>query len=341
MKFQFATVQAFGILLVLIILTNCKKDLAPPVASFEINSRIGYTGRMFTFDAAGSIDPDGESFLLKSRWDFNDDGVWDTEYSSDRSTNWIYNESGNYTIRLEVVDPDGQLDQFTDSLQILGRLPDSVLIDTRDGQLYPIVKINGLWIMAENLRYGTQIPTSTKQTNNNIVEYYLFNNDSAFFKSYGGLYKWEESMNWRTGTQNQGICPPGWRIPELNDWYRVDIKVPHAFLSEYYGPSSLSGLNLTFSGSYLDGPVNLPGFIGSHFSGDGSSGAFWFNHFSTASSGIRVYGWIGFWEYPNSNLDLWNLKGLQINKASFDQRDNKGKVVFIDSHQSVRCVRDE
>lgn len=341
MKFQSAIYNSILVLLVFTILTTCNKDIVPPVASFEVNSKIGYTGRMFTFDAAGSNDPDGESYLLKARWDFNDDGEWDTEYSTDQRVNWIYNESGKFTVRLEVIDPDGQADQFIDSLQILGQFPDSVLYDPRDGQIYRIVKINGLWIMAENLRYGTQISTKMKQTNNQVVEYYLFNDDSSYYKPYGGLYSWEESMNWKVRVNNQGICPPGWRIPELSDWYRVDIKVPHAFLSEYYGPSGLSGLHLQYSGSFLNGPVNLPNFEGAHFAGEGSSGVYWYNAYSTSSSGMRIYGWIGFWKFPSSYTDLWNIKGLQINKASYDQRDSKGKVVLIDGFHSVRCVRDE
>lgn len=329
------------ILVFSLLLLSCEVEKLKPDASFKINSGIAYTGRMLTFDASSSKDPNNDSFQLTFRWDFNGDGVWDTEFATDKKVNWIYSESGVFIVRLEVMNSGGLTAQATDSVQILGKFPDSILSDPRDGQVYRIVKKNGLWIMAENLRYGTWISTKKEQTNNQVVEYYLFNDDSSNYLTYGGLYSWEESMNWEVRVNNQGICPPGWRIPELVDWYRVDIKVPHAFLSEYYGPSSLSGLNLQYSGSYLSGPVNLPTFEGDHFSGGGSSGAYWYNAHSTSSNGMRIYGWIGFWKFPSSFMDLWGLKGLQINRASYDQRDNKGNLVLISAFHSVRCVRDE
>ena len=38
------------------------------------------------------------------RWDFNDDGVWDTDWSNISTATITYNVSGNFTIRLEITD---------------------------------------------------------------------------------------------------------------------------------------------------------------------------------------------------------------------------------------------
>ena len=57
------------------------------------------------------------------------------------------------------------------------------LLDPRDGQVYNIARINGYWIMTENLRYGTMLP---------------------------------DKNEYHPGVQ--GLCPPGWHIPEISEW---------------------------------------------------------------------------------------------------------------------------
>lgn len=58
-----------------------------------------------TFDGSGSYDPDGDS--LEYRWDFDNDGTFDTEWSSDATAffNWCDDYTGIVT--LEVRDPAG------------------------------------------------------------------------------------------------------------------------------------------------------------------------------------------------------------------------------------------
>lgn len=337
---KLTTLSKYCLLLLPFALSCTKEQQLPPIARFEVNSNIGYIGRIFTFDATGSEDPDGESLALKARWDFNDDGQWETDYSQDLLTNWIFKESGNHCIRLEVVDPDGFSAQSTDSVRILGSYPDSSITDPRDGQVYRIVKINGLWVMAENLRYGTLIPTSRKQTDNGIPEFYAYNNDPAHVPLYGGLYFWEEAMDWVLRTNHQGICPPGWRVPELNDWYRINIKVPHPFLSEYYGPTGLSGLNLQYGGRFLDGPVKLYYFEGPCFSGIEMDGVYWFNYKNLWPSGQRIYGSVGIHLLDKSSPRSWSVIGLDIQKSSYDKRDDQNEVIFITGFHSLRCVKD-
>jgi len=44
---------------------------------------------------------------------------------------------------------------------------------------------------------------------------------------YGGLYQWDELMNYTTSSNSnpsgrQGICPVGWHIPSENEWCQME-----------------------------------------------------------------------------------------------------------------------
>jgi PKD repeat protein len=65
-------------------------------------------GDTITFDASGSTDPDG--FLIGYRWDWTNDGTWDTVWLSSPYATYSYATSGTYTVKLEVKDDDGATD---------------------------------------------------------------------------------------------------------------------------------------------------------------------------------------------------------------------------------------
>ncbi|MCF8369259.1 MAG: hypothetical protein K9G76_09475 [Bacteroidales bacterium] len=96
------------------------------------------------------------------------------------------------------------------------------LTDTRDGQTYATVDINGQCWMAENLNYGTMINTGSYQNNNGIPEKYCLNNSTAFCDELGGLYQWNEMMNYNSTAGGQGICPDGWHVPTDAEWYALE-----------------------------------------------------------------------------------------------------------------------
>jgi len=60
--------------------------------------------RVFLVNASGCWDPNDPVSLLEVRWDWEDDGVWDTFWSTDKTEQHQYTEGGEYTIRLEVMD---------------------------------------------------------------------------------------------------------------------------------------------------------------------------------------------------------------------------------------------
>ncbi len=100
----------------------------------------------------------------------------------------------------------------------------ATLTDTRDGQQYPTVQIGTQCWMAKNLNIGVYKAsvntgsTHSDVSNNGIIEKYCFNNDQANCAIYGGLYDWNEMMNYTTTPGTQGICPTGWHIPTDAEW---------------------------------------------------------------------------------------------------------------------------
>lgn len=80
------------------------------------------------------------------------------------------------------------------------------------------------WARA-NLNVGTMITGSTNQTNNSILEKYCQNNTESNCTTYGGLYQWDEAMQYSTTDSAQGICPAGSHIPSDNDWKILEMQL--------------------------------------------------------------------------------------------------------------------
>lgn len=93
-----------------------------------------------------------------------------------------------------------------------------LLSDPRDGTLYETVQIGSQCWMAENLNIGTMISGTSEQTDNSVIEKYCYDDEADSCDVYGGLYQWDETMQYATDTAVQGICPPGWHIPTDYEW---------------------------------------------------------------------------------------------------------------------------
>ena len=89
----------------------------------------------------------------------------------------------------------------------------SSFTDGRDGKTYTSVQIGTQCWMKENLNVGTRINGSSNQTNNGVVEKYCFNNLESNCDVYGGLYQWNELMQYVSTQGVKGICPLDWHIP--------------------------------------------------------------------------------------------------------------------------------
>jgi len=90
----------------------------------------------------------------------------------------------------------------------------------QDKNYYGIVTIGTQTWLTENLNTGKQINISQEQKDNGIIEKWCYD-----CKIYGGLYTWDEAMQYYPPDDwniirpiAQGICPTGWHIPKDIDW---------------------------------------------------------------------------------------------------------------------------
>ncbi|MFA4943035.1 MAG: FISUMP domain-containing protein [Patescibacteria group bacterium] len=98
---------------------------------------------------------------------------------------------------------------------------EDVLTDTRDSQTYTTILIGTQCWMAENLNYGDMILSSASQTDNSAPEKHCYNNNAANCATYGGLYQWNEAMQYVVTEGSQGLCPTGWHVPSSDDFYTL------------------------------------------------------------------------------------------------------------------------
>lgn len=101
-----------------------------------------------------------------------------------------------------------------------------------EGTLYPTVLIGEQCWLAKNMNIGTMINGDNDQAHNSIIERYCYNNDESNCDIYGGLYQWNEAMQYVGDEGAQGICPDGWKIPTNDDFFS---------LTDYLGGALVAG----------------------------------------------------------------------------------------------------
>ena len=99
---------------------------------------------------------------------------------------------------------------------------------TYQGVTYKVVRVDGKWCMAENLRAekyrdGTPIPnlkSFASWQNTGTGAWCDYNNDTGFSKKYGHLYNWH-AVNGDIDNdpeKEKELAPPGWHLLTYNEW---------------------------------------------------------------------------------------------------------------------------
>jgi uncharacterized protein (TIGR02145 family) len=124
------------------------------------------------------------------------------------------------------------------------------LTDIRDNKVYQTVQIGSQCWFASNLNYGTTIASSQDQRDNCVAEKYCYNDNPINCTNQGGLYQWDELMQFDETPANQGSCPPGWHIPTENEWNTLFANyINNAFAGSPLKYSGYSGFNALLSGA--------------------------------------------------------------------------------------------
>jgi uncharacterized protein (TIGR02145 family) len=184
------------------------------------------------------------------------------------------------------------------------------------GFSYGTVPIHGQCWLEENLNVGTMVTGVASQTNNGTLEKYCYYSNPANCGLYGGLYQWNEAMQYSTVPGTRGICPPGWHIPTLVEFQTLSSNVS----------GDGSALKAVGQGTSVGAGTNTSGFsallAGIRYANDGSFG----------SVGSGAYSW------SSTEFDATSAGYiyLNFNESYVTIGDN----AYKEGGLSVRCLED-
>jgi len=203
-----------------------------------------------------------------------------------------------------------------------------------EGQVYNTIQIFSQCWLKENLNVGTMILGSVEMADNDTIEKYCYNNKPDSCDKYGGLYQWQEMMQYVTTEGVQGICPPSWHIPTDEEWKVLEGAVDSQYgignsVWDNNGPNRGydAGSNLKRdTGWYVNNGTDLFGF-------SALPGGFRRNYDSVFLLAAYRGDW---WTYTRQNI--------YSSRTRYMQDDNQQVGRFWGDEEfgySVRCVRDE
>ncbi len=241
----------------------------------------------------------------------------------------------------------------------------NTFIDPRDGHKYKYVKIGDQTWMAENLAYMPWVNPPKKQEYG--IWIYDYEGDDVGeakatenYQKYGCLYDWATAMalgpdylekQWDGDPENnQGLCPPGWRMPSDKDWMEVEhsLGMPDSVLELMWDRAGES-YGLPPVGKYFRSSISwVSGGNGTNSSGFNALPSGWLNteiNQSFNKLGYETYYWtstsdnyISGNNYPNFTSIYRQFVGYQTTRFS-DQDDVNRDYSTRKSGNSVRCIK--
>lgn len=182
---------------------------------------------------------------------------------------------------------------------------------------------------AANSNVGVMINRSTAQTDNSIIEKYCYNNTESNCTTYGGIYRWNEVMQYVTTEGAQGICPAGSHIPSDDDWKILEMHLGMTYLQtndwELRGTDQgtqlksggVSGLNLLLAGG-----LGSDGFFD-----QSTNGSYW----SSSEAGIIIVdGEVVSQNYGAMSRTVYSDYSTAVDRSVTDKQNGV----------SLRCIGD-
>ena len=229
-----------------------------PTASFTVNPTSGDINTSFSVDASNSSDTQDAAAQLEVRWDWENDGVWDTNYSTTKTATYQFAAAGAKTIKLEVKDTGGLTSYHTETITVNSGAAQYGSMTGNDGKTYKTIIIGGQEWMAENLketkyRDGSAIPDVTNNTawiGLSTGARCAYDNNETTANTYGYLY------NWFAVNDSRNIAPAGWHVPTHAEW---------TTLIDYLGGLAAAGGKLKETGTSHWASPNTGATDESHF----------------------------------------------------------------------------
>jgi uncharacterized protein (TIGR02145 family) len=163
-----------------------------------------------------------------------------------------------------------------------------------EGQVYNTIQILSQCWLKENLNVGTMIPGNQDMANDGLIEKYCYNNLEAKCDVWGGLYQWNEMMQYYTNPGIQGICPPGWHIPTDEEW-----KVLEGVVDSQYGIGDPEWDGWIMRGSDIGDKLKSQNGWYTSMNGSDSHG------FALLPGGLRYYN-DGNFHHSGAHANLWS-----------------------------------
>jgi uncharacterized protein (TIGR02145 family) len=202
------------------------------------------------------------------------------------------------------------------------------LLDERDMKRYATVLIGTQCWMKQNLNLGTRLDGTAYQTDNDIFEKYCYDDLESSCGIYGGLYLWDEMMQYSVEAGVRGICPNGWHLPADTEWCvlatSIDATVNCSAIT-WTGTDAGSKMKSTDGWDAGFGGSNTSGFTGRP-AGDRSTDGDFYN------LGLYAY----FWTSTRYNAGIawkWAL--------AYNRNDIARIWDDIDYGFSVRCIKND
>jgi len=202
-----------------------------------------------------------------------------------------------------------------------------------DGNIYSTDLIGSQCWMSENLNVGNRIDGSEEMADNNIIEKYCYENLENNCVVFGGLYQWDEIMQYETIQGLQGICPAGWHIPADEEWKQLE---GYADTQYNYPDPEWDGADLWRG---FNAGLHLKSTVGWNSGGDGTNlYGFW-----ALPGGYRSSD--GFFQAVYSSCKWWSSTETSVGKAwqrgfiSAQNSSYRGDA-YKTAGFSVRCLRD-
>lgn len=263
--------------------------------------------------------PEGTSMIVSMRVSGDNGVTWNfscPSISGDIGP-WVSNGTNKHIVWNFAAD---HLNTFNDQIRIKILADDGgdpcpdmpTVYDSRNNKTYNTVQIANQCWLRENMDVGTRIDGIQPQTSNSTIEKYCYNDDPANCTIYGGLYQWDEAMQYVT-TSITGICPPGWHIPTLAEFQTLRLAVGDAYAlqSLWQGTTVGNGTNTSGFSVLLAGIVHEVGY----FTGIGINAFFW-------SSTLNIA------DFPYLLILFHDSGGSELN------------ISYRSEGYSVRCVKD-